>query len=79
MQGLLIIIDTLPPIVTVTQAYEWETVVLVIQEQKDDTKEETFAKMNKPSVKKLFEAKEGVQRRMYYIAVVVMVIFNIIA
>ena len=36
-----------PQITTMTQVYEWEAQVQIMKEQKNDTIEETFAKMSK--------------------------------
>ena len=44
---LFMVIILQPEITTITQVYEWEAQVQIMKEQKNDTIEETFAKMSK--------------------------------
>ena len=64
---------------SLSQIYEWESMVLVMKEQKDDTLEETFYKMSLKDYVDEFKAKETKQRRIYYFslfATVLLAIFD---
>ena len=76
---LITIIRTLPIYITVTQAYEWETLVTLMREQEWDTREETFAKVSNEEHKLVFQTKENKQKRKYHAILVVVGILQTIS
>ena len=54
----MFLINVIPFITTLTMIYEWEAIVLIIQEQKNDTMGETLDKLKNNKNKKKFKKKE---------------------
>ena len=72
------IIGTQPLITTLTQIYEWESIVLIILEQEDETMEETQFRMEKPETKDKFKAKEKTLAKYFAAAITVDVVVNVL-
>ena len=56
---------------TLTQIYEWESMISIIEEQKGDTIEETLDKWDNKDKTKRFRKKEKFLRLLYWIHILI--------
>ena len=71
------IVFTQPKITTITQVYEWESIISIIKQQKDDTMDETLNKMDNPRMVKLYKKKEYIFRGYFYAMCVLWVVIGV--